>query len=162
MEPRLLEKFGNANLTARNFFVGGYSHKTNDYSRQHNHNGRKAPFAKAVLIKDGVFVYIGGAETAKTLADADAQIPDYGENFIYPGFLEAHCHEYFAGFRAVGQANLSHVTVSDYAEYRRIIKDFIAKNPNLEYYMAGGWTENNEYVTKAYPDEICPDKPLIM
>lgn len=122
----------------------------------------KRPFAKAALVKDGYFVYIGDAAEAKTLASSDAQILDYGENFIYPGFLEAHCHEYFAGFRAVGQANLSPVTETDYDEYRRIIKDFIAQNPDREYYMAGGWTENDQYVTKAYLDEICPDKPLIM
>ena len=122
----------------------------------------KRPFAKAALVKNGVFAYIGSAEEAKNLAGADAQVLDYGDNFIYPGFLEAHCHEYFAGYRAVGQANLTPVGLTDYAEYRKIIKDFIAKNPDREYYMAGGWIENDEYVTKSYHDEICPDKPLIM
>ena len=122
----------------------------------------KRPFAKAAFVKDGVFMYIGGADEAKELAGDDAQILDYGENFVYPGFLEAHCHEYFAGYRAVGQANLSTVAVTDYDEYRRIIKEFIAQNPDREFYMAGGWTENDQYVTKAYLDEICADKPLIM
>ena len=122
----------------------------------------KRPFAKAAFVKDGVFMYIGGVDEAKELAGDDAQILDYGENFVYPGFLEAHCHEYFAGYRAVGQANLSTVAVTDYDEYRRIIKEFIAQNPDREFYMAGGWTENDQYVTKAYLDEICPDKPLIM
>lgn len=28
--------------------------------------------------------------------------------------------------------------------------------------MASGWTENDEYVTKKYLDEICSDKPLFM
>ena len=46
--------------------------------------------------------------------------------------------------------------------YREIIKDFIAKNPHREVYMAAGWTENEEYKTKSYLDEICSDKPLIM
>ena len=122
----------------------------------------KRPFAKAAFVKDGFFMYIGGAAEAKKLAGADAQILDYGENFVYPGFLEAHCHEYFAGYRAVGQANLSTVAVTDYDEYRRIIKEFIAQNPDREFYMAGGWIENDQYVTKAYLDEICADKPLIM
>ena len=122
----------------------------------------KRPFAKAAFVKDGVFMYIGDADEAKELAGDDAQILDYGENFVYPGFLEAHCHEYFAGYRAVGQANLSTVAVTDYDEYRRIIKEFIAQNPDREFYMAGGWTENDQYVTKAYLDEICADKPLIM
>ena len=122
----------------------------------------KRPFAKAALVKGGVFAYIGGAEEAKKLADTDAQILDYGNNFIYPGFLEAHCHGYFAGYRAVGQANLTPVGLTDYAKYREIIEAFIAKNPQREIYMAGGWLENDEYVTKTYLDEICAEKPLIM
>ena len=43
----------------------------------------KKPFAKAALVKDGVFAYIGGAEEAKKLAGADAKVLDYGENCIY-------------------------------------------------------------------------------
>ena len=56
----------------------------------------KRPFAKAVLIKNGVFAYIGSAEEAKRLASKDAQVLDYGDNFIYPGFFESHCHGHLA------------------------------------------------------------------
>lgn len=123
----------------------------------------KRPFAKAAFVKNGVFAYIGDAEEAKKLAGDDAKILDYGDNFIYPGFLEAHCHPYLAGDRAVGQANLAQAGLeTDYAQYREIIKEFIAKNPQRELYMAGNWNENDEYVSKAYLDEICADKPLIM
>ena len=54
----------------------------------------KRPFAKAALVRDGVFVYIGDADEAKKLADADAKVLDYGGNFIYPGFLESHSLNY--------------------------------------------------------------------
>ena len=122
----------------------------------------KRPFAKAALVKDGVFAYIGNADEAKKLAGADAQVLDYGDNFIYPGFLESHSHGYLAGDRAVGQADLTKILTTDYAKYREIIKDFIAKNPQREFYLASGWVENDEYVSKAYLDEICSDKPLFM
>ena len=90
----------------------------------------KRPFARAALVKNGVFAYIGGAEEAKKLAGADAQVLDYGENFIYPGFIEAHAHGCFAGYRAIGQANLAQAGLAaDYGKYREIIKGFIAKNP---------------------------------
>ncbi len=122
----------------------------------------KRPFAKAALVKNGVFAYIGEADEVKKLAASDAKVLDYGDNFIYPGFLESHCHGYFAGDRAIGQADLSGVIPTDYNKYREIIKDFINKNPEREIYMAAGWTENEEYVSKAYLDEICSEKPLIM
>ena len=122
----------------------------------------KKPTAEAALVKDGVFAYVGDAEAAKALAGADAEVLDYGENFIYPGFIEAHAHGCFAGYRAIGQANLSSLLKTDYAKYREIIKEFIAKNPQRKIYLAAGWIQNEERVTKAYLDEICPDKPLIM
>lgn len=122
----------------------------------------KKPFAKAALVKNGVFAYVGSAEEVKKLACSDAQVLDYGDNYVYPGFLESHCHGHLAGYRAIGQADLMQAGFTDYSKYREIIKEFIAKNPQRQFYMAAGWVENEEYVTKAYLDEICSDKPLIM
>ena len=122
----------------------------------------KKPFAKSAIVKDGIFSYIGDAEEAKKIAGNDAKILDYGENFIYPGFLESHSHGYLAGVRAIGQADLKDIIPTDYEKYREIIKEFIAKNPHSEVYMAAGWTETDEYITKNYLDEICADKPLMM
>jgi AraC-like DNA-binding protein len=42
----------------------------------------------------------------------------------YPGFIEAHAHGVFAGYRAIRQANLAQVGLkADYAKYREIIKE---------------------------------------
>ena len=98
----------------------------------------KRPSARAALVKDGVFAYIGDPEKVAELADADAAVLDYGENFIYPGFLESHCHGHLAGYRAIGQANLMPVGLTDYAQYREIIREFIAKNPQRTFYLAAG------------------------
>ncbi|MBR1511596.1 MAG: amidohydrolase [Acidaminococcaceae bacterium] len=122
----------------------------------------KRPFARAALVKNGVFAYIGEAEEAKRLAGHGAQVLDYGDNYIYPGFLESHCHGHLAGLRLIGQANLMEAGLTDYAKYREIIREFIAKNPQRNFYVASGWVENEEYVSKAYLDEICADKPLLL
>ena len=42
----------------------------------------KRPFARAALVKDGVFAYIGSAEEAKKLAGADAKVLDYGKLYL--------------------------------------------------------------------------------
>ena len=122
----------------------------------------KRPNARAALVKDGVFAFIGSAEEAKKLAAADANVLDYGENFIYPGFIEGHAHGCFAGYRAVGQADLSGVPTTDYAKYSEIIKEFIARNPQREIYMVAGWIQDEQPVDKSFLDAICPDKPVIM
>ena len=122
----------------------------------------KRPFAKAAVVKNGVFSYIGSVEEAKKLAGADAKVLDYGDNYIYPGFIESHCHGSFAGERAIGPANLMQAGLTNYPKYREIIKEFIAKNPQRDFYVAAGWVENDEYVDKSFLDEICSDKPLFM
>ncbi len=123
----------------------------------------KRPFAKAALVKDGVFAYIGNEEEARRLACKEAKVLDYGENFIYPGFMESHCHGHLAGYRFIGQANLAQIGLKpDFAKYREILKDFIAKNQHRDFYVAAGWVEDEQPVTKAYLDEICSDKPLLM
>ncbi|HAG04464.1 MAG TPA: hypothetical protein DCG28_03395 [Lachnospiraceae bacterium] len=122
----------------------------------------KRPFAKAALINDGVFAYIGDAEEVKKIANKDAKVLDYGDNYIYPGFLESHSHGHLAGLRFIGQADLTQVSEVNYDKYREIIKEFIAKNPQKEIYVAAGWNEDQQYVSKAYLDEICSDKPLLM
>ena len=122
----------------------------------------KRPFAKAALVKDGLFAYIGDAEEVKKLAAPDAQMLDYGDNYIYPGFLEAHSHGYFAGYRAVGQANFSHLLKTDYVKYREILENFIKKNPQRELYLAAGWIEDDVYVDRTDLDEVCSEKPVIM
>ncbi len=123
----------------------------------------KRPFAKAALVKDGVFVYIGSEEEARRLADSDATVLDYGSNFIYPGFLESHCHGHLAGYRFIGQADLMQVGLTpDYPKYREILKEFMAKNPKRNFYVAGGWVEDEQPVDKAFLDDICPDKPMLM
>ena len=122
----------------------------------------KRPYAKAAVVRDGVFTFIGEAEEAKKLAGADANVLDYGDNFIYPGFLEAHSHGYFAGYREVGQANFSHILETDYGRYREILEDFIKKHPEKDVYLAAGWIENEIYVDRTDLDEVCPEKPVVM
>ena len=122
----------------------------------------KKPFAEAALVKDGVFAYVGSAEEAKLLAGDDAEVLDYGGNFIYPGFLEAHSHGYFAGYRTVGQANFSHILKTDYKQYREILEDFIKKNPQRDIYLAAGWIEDDVYNDRYDLDGICAEKPVIV
>lgn len=123
---------------------------------------KKRPTAKAALIKDGVFAYIGDVEEAKKLGGEDAKVLDYGDNYIYPGFLESHCHGYLAGDRAIGQADLSQFPKVDLAKYREVIEEFIKANPQREVYMAAGWIEDDTPITKAFLDDICSDKMLLM
>ena len=50
--------------------------------------------------------------------------------------MEAHAHGVFAGYRAIRQANLAQVGLkADYAKYREIIKEFMARKSLLLRYL---------------------------
>ena len=120
------------------------------------------PNAEAVVINDNIIEYVGDKQHAKELCDDKTEIIDYGNKYIYPGFLESHTHGIFAGYRSIGQANLSSIIPVDYDKYREVIKKFISDNPEKEIYLAAGWAEDGTPITHTYLDEICSDKPLIL
>lgn len=121
------------------------------------------PFAKAMTIIDGKIQYVGSVKNAKALCDEKTEIFDYSDKYIYPGFLEAHAHTLFAGYRAIGQANVSDVIPANADKYKAIIGEFIKKNPNKKVYMTAGWAEDgNPDINVALLDEICPNKPLVL
>ena len=122
----------------------------------------KNPSANAVVIKDKKIEYVGNLEQAKQICGSDAEVLDYSGKYIYPGFLESHTHGIFAGYRSIGQANLTSVIPPDLNKYREIIKKFIADHPEKEKYMAAGWAEDGTPIDHTFLDEICSDKPLIM
>ena len=121
------------------------------------------PFAKALTVVGDRIQYVGSVETAKALCDENTEVFDFGDKYIYPGFLDSHTHGLFAGYRAIGQANVSSVNPSNADKYREIIKDFVDAHPEKEVYLAAGWLEDgHSNITREFLDEICPDKPLML
>ena len=118
--------------------------------------------AEAAAIKDGIIVKVGTEAEARAAVSESAEVLDYKGQWIYPGFLEAHSHGMFAGYRAIGQADLSKVLPTNYDTYREIIKQFIIDNPDNEFSLAAGWLEDTTPIDHKYLDDICSDKPLIM
>lgn len=121
----------------------------------------KNPLAFAIVVNDGIIEYVGNKEDAKKLIDRNSEIIDYGNNYIYPGFIESHCHGIFAGYRAIGQADLS-PCLMDYDAYGVVIKKYIEDNPGKDYYLAAGWAEDGRLIDHTFLDNICADLPLIM
>ena len=118
------------------------------------------PILKAVTVKDGLVQYVGSERIARQLCDENTEIMDYGENYIYPGFIEAHCHGAMAGPRLAFYAPLNSGKSMD--DYVRIMKDYIEVHPDNDFYYGAGWAEKEKEPTAAMLDAICPDKPIVL
>lgn len=119
------------------------------------------PKAQAIVVNNGKIEYVGNKEEAIKLCGSEKEVLDYSNNYIYPGFIEPHCHGVFAGYRAVGQANLP-VDRIDYDEYSQIIKKYIEDYPNKQYYLIAGWNEDERELDHTFLDDIYNEKPVIM
>lgn len=117
--------------------------------------------ANAVIVEDGIIKFVGDKDSANKLIDANTEVIDYKDNYIYPGFIETHCHGFFAGYRSKGQIDLTGC-VGEYSTYIPVIKEYINNNPLKELYIAYGWNENNGYIDHKFLDDICSIKPLIL
>ncbi len=116
------------------------------------------PHAEAVAVKGNKILYVGDADVAKKLCDDHTKVYDYGENSVYPGFLEAHCHTGGAGYRMTGLAALE--VDASLEECVAAMKEYMDKYPDREQYNGMGFSFQGTYPTAAMLDAICPDKPM--
>lgn len=130
--------------------------------------------AEAIAIKDGKIIETGSHEyitnkyTAKDNMDAEGK-------FIYPGFIDAHCHFYGYG-KGLMEADL--VGSTSFEEVIERTVEFVKKNdPNIEVYnrkdiafrhwiVGRGWDQNDwekkEFPTKEKLDSLFPSTPVIL
>ena len=116
---------------------------------------------EAIIFNDGIIEFVGSKIDALNKIDGECEVIDYKDNYIYPGFIESHCHGYFAGYRSIGQADLSSI-LSGVQDYIPVIKKFIEDNPNKDIYLAAGWNETGDVLDHTYLDNIYNEKPLVM
>lgn len=119
------------------------------------------PVAEAMTVKDGIIQFVGSEKAARKFCNDSTVVMDYGGNYIYPGFLEAHAHGSGAGLRLAGQANLKDgKSIEDYV---RITKEWIEAHPDKEVITGSGWEPwSIPEPTAADLDAIAPDKPVAL
>lgn len=115
---------------------------------------------EAMTIKDGLVQYVGSLAMAKKLCDENTEIMDYSNNYVYPGFIEAHMHGILAGPRLAFFADLTQG--NSMAEYLEILKKYMEEHPDNPFYYGAGWGEKDKIPTAADLDAICPDKPMVL
>jgi predicted amidohydrolase YtcJ len=118
--------------------------------------------ASAFAIKDGKFLEIGNdslilAKYANASEKIDAQ-----QQFIYPGFIDAHCH--FTDY-AVDKGSLELYATTSFNDVLDSVKKYNLRNKD-PWLIGRGWNQN-AWVVKEFPTNdslnfLFPDKPILL
>ncbi len=116
--------------------------------------------AQAIAVKDGKIFQIGSNNdllklNPKEKIDANGQ-------FMYPGFIDAHCH--FTGY-AMDNYKLDLIGTTSFDEIIEKVNEY-AKTSDREWIEGRGWDQNDwpdkQFPTKEKLDELFPDKPVFL
>lgn len=117
--------------------------------------------AEAMAIKDGKILSTG--KTTAILDQYDAkEKTDAAGKFIYPGFIDAHCHFYRYG---LGLQTVDLTGTASWAEVVEKIKAFSQTNA-AGWLVGRGW-DQNDWADKSFPsnealDSLFTDRPVIL
>lgn len=117
--------------------------------------------AEAMVIKDGKILAVGKTDSLQNLFDAKEKLDAAGK-FIYPGFIDAHCHflEYGKGLQ---ECDLTGST--SWRDVLSKLKTFAAQHPS-GWLIGRGW-DQNDWANKNFPvndslEILFPGRPVIL
>lgn len=123
--------------------------------------------AVGVNTKTGKIFFIGTREEAKKQTDNQTKEVDYQDNYIYPGFIDAHSHPGFLGSALAGGCLCTPGDTKE--EVFEKLNAYIQEHPDYEFYKAyGAYVSVNKdspdyhYTWKMIDDNVHTDKPVLI
>ena len=116
---------------------------------------------EAIAIKDGKVLALGTEREILNEYDAP-QVIDCGKKFIYPGFIDGHCH--FLGYgRTLQEVNLD--STHSFEEVIMRVKAFEPTN-SRGWIIGRGW-DQNDWADQSFPsrsilDSLFPNTPIAL
>jgi predicted amidohydrolase YtcJ len=117
--------------------------------------------AEAMAIRNGRVLAVGTSKEITSKYYAKEKINASGK-FIYPGFIDAHCHFYNYG---LGLRSIDLVGTESWEEILGKLQSFAAENPT-GWLIGRGW-DQNDWRSKQNPDRsrldsLFPDRPVFL
>ncbi|MFN6038688.1 MAG: amidohydrolase [Bacteroidota bacterium] len=124
--------------------------------------------SQAFAVKDGKIISIGTNIEILNGFDAN-KIVDAEGKFVYPGFIDAHCHFYNYG---LGLQEVNLIGTKSFDEVLNKLNEFGNHHPKKsdrsreDWIIGRGW-DQNDWEIKQFPDrkkldELFPDRPVLL
>lgn len=126
--------------------------------------------AEAVVCKDGQIIFVGTRSAAEKYVTPSSKVLDYGDNYIYPGFMDAHVHGMGVAVKTGGCSMIEvaikeNFTLDDYAKRMKefIDEDFEKNKKYRTYYKGSAMVLNPDMEPhRSILDKYIPDVPVII
>jgi len=123
-------------------------------------------YAKALAIKDGMFIYVGDEDGAKQYIGDNTVVETYSqEELITPGLVDGHTHvNQLMTAKFDSLCELKAESTKD--EIIEQIKQYVEENPDIEFYTITGW-DGSAFIKEKYKIptwdmlEGISDKPIL-
>ena len=122
----------------------------------------KTPNASVIVVDKGKIIALGDSSILDQFECADANKINLNKNYLYPGFIDAHCH--FYGYaKTLLSCNL--VGTKSWEEVLQRLDTFNKKSNSI--WLTGRGWDQNDWVKKDYPtnevlNKMFPDKPVVL
>ena len=117
--------------------------------------------AGCLIVSDGKILAVGDDELLNKYESAE--MLDAQGSFVYPGFIDAHCHFLSYGMNKMQRADLTGTTSFD-----EVIERVSAHGAavNSEWLLGRGWDQNDwdiqEFPDREKLDDLFPDRPVVL
>ncbi len=117
---------------------------------------------EAIAISNDTIVAIG-AEHEILNRFQSKRIIDARQQFVYPGFIDAHCH--FTGY-AEGLLRLNLIGTKSWEECIERLKEYQSIHPDMQWLVGRGWDQNDwkeaVFPDRAILDKLFPNTPVLL
>jgi len=123
-------------------------------------SNEQQPWAEAVAIKNGRFIYVGDSTGASKYLSDNTQSVDLKGRLVIPGLVDAHAHPGYVDVEHFGE-----ILETSEKEMLAAVKKYADEHPNDEWlrlccWPVGLYVEGNQGPDKRILDAVVPDRPV--
>ena len=121
------------------------------------------PWAEAVAIEDGRFVFVGSTNEVRAFVDDETSEFDLGGSFVLPGLVDSHTHPGRVA-QSVDYVELPWMPESKQEMFDALLA-YANEHPDKEFIVGGRWPTSmfgEEGPNRLELDAVIPDRPVIL